>query len=245
MKAVVTICIGEEYQKMMEITRPQIVDYAKKIDAVYIEITERKYPQYSPHFEKYQLKEILTQFDRVVYIDSDCIVSPDCPNLFDIVPEDHIGACDEIGIMKERMEQSTQEKHKYQSRLLKRPKTYYNTGVLVLSKQHSNIFDHMEKGKANYEQDFLNKEIKKHNVFDIGRTFNGVNVHWAYPINLAIGKGKIIKFDNEEVFFSNSRFDNHIIHYAGHSNKLHAHIKEDSEIVSRRKRNEESISVRH
>lgn len=46
---------------------------------------------YSPHYEKFQIYNLLKEYDRIIYVDIDVIINETCPDLFQIVPEKDFG----------------------------------------------------------------------------------------------------------------------------------------------------------
>src|SRR3989344_7906914 len=91
--ALFTICIGDFYTKLSKVTHPTIKNYAQKIGADFIVKTETSFPL--PHYAKFEIAKLLETYDRVLYLDTDILVSPDTPNIFDIVPQDCVGMLDE------------------------------------------------------------------------------------------------------------------------------------------------------
>ena len=86
--AIITICIGEKYEQLALLTHPTIQAYADKIGAEFIVIKDRIYPAEVPvGYEKLRLGKYLETYDRIIFLDTDLIVRPDTPNLFDFVPE--------------------------------------------------------------------------------------------------------------------------------------------------------------
>jgi Lipopolysaccharide biosynthesis proteins, LPS:glycosyltransferases len=92
--ALLTVGIGSKAQKLLEISRPGFQDYARKVGADYHEISETAFPDEPRmvHFNKFKIRELLEHYERVLYVDSDVIISPETPDLFQIVPETHLGA---------------------------------------------------------------------------------------------------------------------------------------------------------
>jgi hypothetical protein len=70
-------------EKITELTYPLLKRYAKKIDADFYIISERKFPDYPPVYEKLQIYKLAQEMenDWNIYIDSDALVHPD---FFDI-----------------------------------------------------------------------------------------------------------------------------------------------------------------
>jgi len=223
-KAIVTLCIGKEFEEIGRLTHPFMKDYANKINADFIVIDKTKFllknriiklifkkllkfkklclfnrnyilKDYHPCFEKFQIYSLFNKYGRIIYIDTDVLISSNCPNLFDVVPYTHIGV-----FLESDFEDRDEEINLFQKVLgfIGWKKNYFNSGVMVLSKKHREIFNikkiivksfnYMEQTQLNY-----NVQKLKIPICDIGYKFNHMGV---------CGK-------------SNERFDSYIIHYAG------------------------------
>jgi FkbM family methyltransferase len=157
-KAVVTIAVGEKYEEMAKITHPTLKAYANKIGAEFIVIDT---PGNFPHWEKFKLYELLIKYNRIIYLDTDLIVRDDCPDLFEMIPETKLGVFNEgrfssrLGSLQEAFEEYNQPfPEKYDG-------TYYNTGVMVLSRKHRSLFKPPSKvvSLGMFEQGYLNMKI--------------------------------------------------------------------------------------
>jgi len=196
--AVVTLCIGEEWERIADLTHPTIKSYSNKIKSDFILIN---YPQINAKdigFEKCQLYNILDYYDRVIYLDTDIIVTERCPNLFEVVPENDLGAFIESNYWQYSNEVNHFERIKnIQERLgnIKWTKDYFNTGVMVLSKKHKNMF-----------------KLDKKYIVDL-REQTQLNYHskllgfWIHDIG--------IRFNKMDFINPSERFESYIIHYAG------------------------------
>jgi ADP-heptose:LPS heptosyltransferase len=195
MKAVVTLSIGKS-QDIARLTHASLKAYADKIGAKFIVIDSVKLSKTFPHWEKFQLRDLLNKYERIIYLDTDIIVRDDCPDLFKIVPENKIGLFDEggytprLGLIQEMA-----------LKLNLQPPTannYYNTGVMVLSEQHKYLFNKPESEiNSFYEQTYLNLMIQ-HNGFEIHSL--------DYKFNRMCCMDRLLGV---------SRLDSYIIHYAG------------------------------
>lgn len=180
--AVVTMCFGE-FNKMAEITHPSIKAYADKIGADFVVIKEKKVSENFIHYEKFQIYDLFKKYNRLIYIDTDVIVRPDCPNLFEEVPEYKLGIFNE-GRFGSYLPVVRDACVKYKISLEKWEGQSYNTGVMVLSRLHRKIFVKPEEehdiigGLAHYEQPYLNLKIISggYLVEDIGYKFNRMSL---------------------------------------------------------------------
>lgn len=66
-------------------------EYAEKIGATHVEITEQipELEGFSPTWARFKMYEMFEKegYDNIIYIDGDCIVAPDAPNLMDFASD--------------------------------------------------------------------------------------------------------------------------------------------------------------
>lgn len=93
-RAIVTLNIDNYDSSIRSVTYPLMKHYAYKVGAEFHEITERRYPDWPPVYEKLQMRDVIREggFDRVMFMDADCLVYPDTPDWFTMIPEDTV-AC--------------------------------------------------------------------------------------------------------------------------------------------------------
>jgi len=207
MNCILTLAIGEPYDKLADLTHPSIKAYAKKIGADFV--CADKTTCTSPHWEKFnQIYLLLNKYERILYIDTDIIIRDDCPNLFDIVPVRQLGLFNEAPFTVHNREISIIEACKsYGIKLKGWNHKYYNTGVIVLSRQHKFLFKKPEKEIFNfYEQGYFNailaKKLESHG--------NELSVHELdYKFN---------RMTCMDQLTGEERFASYMIHYAGYPN---------------------------
>lgn len=229
-RAIATLCIGAEAEKYGIFSHPAMNQYAREVDADFIVISKRKINLTGVHnfnpilFEKYQLYEILENYDRVLYVDTDVLITPNAPNIFEIVAKNNIGGVfEDFGTEKEdrrKIMKCVQEKLGD----VGWRKGYMNSGVFLVSKMHRKIFRMYEKYgiyDGEYEQTNTNWYIRKagfniqeidykFNFMGLMRIFYGPFHRNAYFIHYA-GKGglfpwipKLQQLENDfEYFYKN------------------------------------------
>lgn len=194
---VLTISIGEYYQEIAKFTLPSIKKYAKSIGADFINIEDENSEYITQKWNKFSIYNLLLKYKRILYLDIDCIIRDDTPNLFDIVPEGELGMFNE-GKYSQRREFMNQASEYYKEPLKEWNGKFYNSGVMVISRSHRNIF------KLPFGYDF-------------------VETDQPY-INLRINNDKVKMFDLDPRFNRMSILDPHlginrlgsyIVHYAG------------------------------
>lgn len=160
---VLTIAIGDLYTQIGQITHPFMMAYAKRIGSDFHVMDSATAWAITPHWEKFRIYDLLDVYDRILYVDTDALIKKDCPDLFESVPDDMIGAFNE-GAHFER----------------KCP-NYYNTGVMVISKRHKDVFTRPQHATGDintfFEQDTLNGLFISHacKMFPLPKEFNLMN----------------------------------------------------------------------
>lgn len=157
---VLTIAIGDYYGSLAEISHSTLKEYAKKINADFLNISEVKISQTTPHWEKFIISDLLKQYERILYLDTDLIVRLDTPNLFDEVPYFDLGMFNEGPYTEDRTIAFQQTCYDYGVSCPEWDGKYYNSGVMVISRAHKDIFKKPEEEKFNfYEQTYINMKI--------------------------------------------------------------------------------------
>ena len=201
-RCVLTIAIGDDYKKIALLTHPSIKEYASKINADFISVEQCNTS--TPHWEKLvQIYHLLNQYERIIYVDTDLIIRDDCPDLFDIVPENQLGAFDEMPFTPRRESSLINACKDYNLVLNDWNGKYYNTGVMVISRQQKQLFKKPKIEIPNFfEQGYLNAKIAQAEEASEEDYVHGI----SYKFNRMTCMDKIT---GEE------RHDSYIIHYAG------------------------------
>ena len=206
--AVVPIVIGKSPEWL--VCKKSVLKYCEKYNLHLEVISHGKYGikpfdplSYSINlFEKNLIYKLFKKYDRILRLDYDVIITPQCPNLFEIVQENQIGGVfEDVGIAElGRRKQIINIQNHLGSVNWK--SGYMNAGVVVVSKQHKKVFNTTIKEINNIqkikdistpEQDYFNYMIRK----------LGFEIH-----------SLDYKF-NHIKYFSQNRLDSYIIHYAG------------------------------
>ena len=220
-KGIVTMCIGKNFESISKITFPIFRTYAQRISADFYHIENKKYTLEYPNipifYEVYQLYDLLDIYDRIIYLDIDAIINFKCPDLFQIIPREFVGAYIVDGFTSRHDKDMLDIQKEYGD--LNWTSGYFNAGVMIISKQHKEIYN-LENGifiGTYSNQTQLNYNVKKFNykTFDIGYRNN----HTIASNNSAM------------------RFRSNIIHYAGrgHINNKNTieQIRSDWDILSK------------
>jgi len=194
---VLTISIGDYYNEVSKLTLPSIKAYAEKIGADFINISEFNKYYITQKWNKFHIHELLNKYNRIIYLDIDILVRDDCPNLFDVVPENKLGMFNE-GRYVPRFEFLEQASEYYEEPLKKWNGTFYNSGVMVISRMHKQIFK-LPRGQDFVETDqpYINLRILNDKVEMFGLDY------------------KYNRMDILDTICGVSRLDSYIVHYAG------------------------------
>jgi len=95
MNAVVIIAPNKE--NYLRYALPSVEHFAKKYGHYVEVVTEEAYhfpkKRYNYKiFEKFQVQKFTEKYDRILRLDADIVMSPKCPDLFKVFPEDKLWA---------------------------------------------------------------------------------------------------------------------------------------------------------
>jgi hypothetical protein len=180
---IMTIVAGDKYHEIWERSRPFFEAYADKCGADLLVLENLPDHLPSPHWAKFSIHELLKkQYDRIAFIDADILIRPDSPNIFDVVPEDQFGIFNE-GLFTPRSVCLYEVQKAYGIALPKwNGKDYFNTGVMVVSREHRHIFKITGPIKdirnSFGEQTYLNMRIMSSGVkvFHLHHNYNRMSI---------------------------------------------------------------------
>jgi len=157
--------------------------------------------------EKFQLHDALGRYERVLFLDSDILLGPDCPDLFTLVPDGLLGcAYDDEGADAWKREAELRKLEKRLGTLVEGPWRYFNSGVMVLDASHRPLFEMDRKAfiRGRWpEQTLLNYRVLK----------RGIRIHKLDPPYNFFPTGRN---DWQE---DAKRLSAPVIHYAGQGSK--------------------------
>jgi len=189
---VLTIAVGDYHKNISELTLPSIKKYAEKIGADFKCIENSSFQEIE--WEKTIMFKLLNDYKRIIFFDIDLIVRQDCPSLFDIVPENKLGAFNS-GKYFTKVETIQAISSVYNKSLKKVTTAYYNTGVLVVSKIHKELFRTPNQIQSGFDDFFnLNIQFNQTKVEELEYRFN--RIHY------------------QDKYCGISRLDSYIIHYS-------------------------------
>ncbi len=182
-RCIFTVAIGRDSKWLFNITHSFMRDYAKKCGADFVVVDDNwRANNEHPCLLKQAVNSFWYRYDRVLYVDSDILIKPDSPNIFEEVPVGFLGVFDEFSysniLMKERKSGyilKYVEKHNemYPNDCIILPDStqdgFYNMGVFLCSKDtnpHQPVGNKIMRLEVSphYDQVFCNVQIKKNKI---------------------------------------------------------------------------------
>jgi len=205
MKLLITTRADATVQDDADITHPLFKRYADRVGADFMVLDHEsgcKEGNGRSHYRILKHGELHEEYDRILILDTDLLLTPDCPNIFEMVEYNKIGTVlEDKGTRRgDRLHRISAIQQQYGSIGWK--EQYINTGVFITSKCHKDIYqtinDDYWKG-AGQDDVHLGYNIYKHGfeIQDLGYKFNHMTMF------------------SEKWNKSADRFASHIIHYAG------------------------------
>jgi len=203
-KAVVTRA-DNNILDMIEISHPIMKDYAKRCGADFINIDSD--PPFltddgKPHYRVLEVMGILKQYDRVLMIDTDVIINPSCPDIFEVVPYEKMGSIyEDKGSRRSTRLMLIDNIQKHWGDVGWRT-GYTNAGVFVLSDIHRDVFTpHNGQYWTAWGSGDLHMSYMAHKL---GFEIQELDFEWNHMTMFS------------ETWNGNAdRFDSFVIHYAG------------------------------
>jgi lipopolysaccharide biosynthesis glycosyltransferase len=203
MNAVVVVAIGRSH--ISDISLPNIKTYCLKHNIAFELITEAKYGfennvyYHWINLEKNQIYHYFDKYDRILRLDSDILITPNCPNIFDVMPEDSFCAVPEDipSRWENRREQIVGAEMSMGPIKYDR---YFNSGVVLASTEHKEAFNLLgvqfnDINLGSYkEQTLLNYKVAK-----LGLKTHWMDCTWNHLSMFSLARGP----------------ESNIIHYAG------------------------------
>jgi hypothetical protein len=212
----------DNIREMTDLTFPRMRKYAEKCGCDF-HVLSHEPPVMTednrPHYRITKVREMLLDYDRVLCLDADMLINNDCPNIFDLVPEDMVGTIyEDKGSRQANRRRRLMDLQSAWGDVGWR-EGYTNAGTFLVSRMHRDIF------------------LPHNGEYFLG--WGSADLHMAYNIHKY--GFKVFELDfrwNHMTMFSEpwngaDRFDSYIIHYAGKgifdcNNKLEQ-IKNDLE----------------
>ncbi len=220
-----TVVVGEKVEQYSRYTIPSMRQYAKRVGATFVIIRKSNLSKtfYKASYEKFRIKDLLESHERVLFLDADVLVLPQAINVFDQVPDNFLGVTKVgrrlPGINQERKSISAIFNYSID------PENYFNSGVMLASKKHAQLFDYNHFDVVRWAVARKNRVVKAYNdqsvlnyraqtlgldLFNLGSAFNFTRVWGEF----------------------HTRFAQNFIHYAGIRQQREIWLSEDCNLIS-------------
>lgn len=231
-KALLIINIGENDSAIY--SRPLMKLYCEKYSIELVEITEPRILlqgddnayQYRI-FEKFQIYDVLNDYERVLRIDTDVLIAPAAPDVFECVPDDCIGVVyEDCGGRAEKRYSQMEIVAKTYSAEAWGKRRYFNSGVIAASRIHRDIFKLTEQDREMIMHGKLGG-CKEQNLCNWKVQQSGCRLH-----------GLDFRFNHMSMFSARwngfaHRFNSYFIHHAGSQKRKQHRMRRDSRILER------------
>lgn len=173
------------YGYISKYTKPYFEQYCEKVKADLIYITESSiniqqegYPNL--RFENLQIREYFDIYERIFLVDCDVIIKPTCPDYFLLNPDSiYVTRLDKFSGYIKWCDSVIKDIQKRIGPVNWRDNFYFNSGVMLFSKAHKEVFDInidlLNKVRGNTRvQNYINWKVQKLNLnlLDLGPVFN-------------------------------------------------------------------------
>jgi len=172
------------------------------------------------------IRKALNDYDKVLWLDDTCIVSPFAQNIFKVVPNNYIGAL-VIPFSCGLTESVSDFKYLQAHKNVSISDEYYNTGVMVIPSLYKDIFNfeniitHQDLFQSPYPtQAWLNylTHVNKCNIFDVTCLYNMMPCCLDYSS---------VNWNTKDIsHLHQNLLKYHIVHFTGfHRNRIEFHNK--------------------
>lgn len=190
-KLIFTEASGFVFSRFAELTVPLMKSYAQRIGADFIYQEKERKSKY-PLYGKYEVFNLLNEYDRVLFLDVDIIVRPDSPDIFSIVPQGNFAAfqegawCDDNELLaRKELLQKIANAHNIEILDFDMTKNYFNAGVFLVDKKHKDLFlmpnENPIMSEITSEQNLLNLRLfySKNKTYHLPMCFNSMPFRWS------------------------------------------------------------------
>jgi lipopolysaccharide biosynthesis glycosyltransferase len=181
-KIIVTSAWGEQPVFFKKVTLPRFEYIAEKWNVEFKILEEKKE---SSLFNKLLIKNLCKNYDRVLFLDFDCVMSRDTPNMFDAFEEGYVYAALDSSIGDEDCFHRKQEMIEMQAYFgsISWTRGYYNSGVILMDKIHHYIWNDFQNCGVKFtDQTWFNYFLRK-NGFQhrpLPREYNSFGLNSIY-----------------------------------------------------------------
>ncbi|MEE8105326.1 MAG: hypothetical protein V3T86_07310 [Planctomycetota bacterium] len=196
--AVVTLSLGAS--PIFDETRPLMARYAERIGADFVPIEGPFLSKQECHKRKFELRDLLERYERILFLDNDIAIRYDAPDVFERVPADRLGGTTEGPPLFRSRAEIVRESCAYYGAPDPGERDFWlNTGVMVVSRCHREVFaappsEMREFGSGWLDMPLVSARMEQLGLetFELGPAFN-------YIGSIAFQRGR--PFEPYEAYF--------------------------------------------
>lgn len=196
----------DNIKEMSDLTHPILKEYAARCKADFI-IFDHETPvrihDDRPHYRILKAQQLLdTTYDRILFLDTDMVITKNCPNIFETVPYNKIGSIYEDKGSRQHARRRKMSGIQSAWQDVGWRKNYTNAGTFIVSKCHKGMFDSYKGkywtkwGSVDLHLSFM-AHLRNYNFHELDYRWNHMSMF------------------SQEWNGSPDRFNSFIIHYAG------------------------------
>ncbi len=138
-KCIVTLATGPA-TAILDVSRGSIQAYAERCGAQYVELKGVTEPWWG--LEKFRVHNLARAYDRTLFFDCDLLIRNDCPDLFKLVPKDHVAMHDDWPYLQSHqwLEDERRSVFKSQRVVGDYPQQALNSGVVLCCRAQADIW---------------------------------------------------------------------------------------------------------
>jgi len=174
MNLILTISIGQ--RPWTKLTIPLMKKYAEKHGYEFKLISDKFTSEKNAKEHKCSIYQLLDTYDRILYLDDTCIIHPKCPDLFNLVSENLLGVLIESPTFFELTQTLKNACMTYNGFYDDKDIRWFNSGVMVISRQHKEMFLPSKFYLVNgfFDQAYFNATRIKNNIeiYDLTEKYN-------------------------------------------------------------------------
>jgi len=179
--AVCVIPANDSAMNLLEATRSNIQNYAKKCNADYVELIGDQIPEF-PISNKFRLQQVTQRYKKTLFVDCDIVIKESAPDIFKITPNNKISAFDEFEVYLKNhrgVYWINETMHLISKKLgvSYRKNTMLNSGFMVIPKSCSHYYSQPEIPYPRhwcFDQMWLTLNTPAKKINKLGREWNNV-----------------------------------------------------------------------
>lgn len=129
-RLVITVATGQDYKRLLQLTSPLMKAYAARCQADFLQLTNQTHEMWQ--HEKFRVHQFVDQYEQILFLDCDCLVTNTCPDLFKLYPTGLALHDDRPHLLEESWAQTEYNQVMASQGLQNQPLEHvWNTGVVL------------------------------------------------------------------------------------------------------------------